>query len=250
MNKQRMLSGAAEACRRLPVKAGSKAVGALLMLALLSGVTSAQAATCVGGQWGSINYGDWTVYVDEWGSSAPCQVCANGWGNWWVSGSWSGGGVKIYAHSQGYPRLPFNGRYWVSSNFNVSSPPNTGAICYDWCYDMWTPGHADEIMILESLYPGAGGGWGSKIASNVTIGGHAFDVWQANPGWNVIQFVNKQLGRTSGTEDLYGIMNWCKNNGRLRGSSFDEISFGVEVTASNGWQTWTCNSFWAGWGTY
>jgi len=205
------------------------------------------------GPWANVTYGSWTVYQNGWGSQnyQAQTLYANSASNFATAGSWSGGGVKCYAHAQGYPNLNMDQtRYWCTSNFNVSSPPNTGAICYDWTYDLWTTNHTDEIMILESLYPGAGGGWGTKIASNVSIGGHAFDVWQANPGWNVIQFVPLQLGRTSGSEDLWGCMKWCNNNGKLWNHTWAEISFGIEVTATNGWQQFTCNSFGAWWGTW
>jgi Tfp pilus assembly protein FimT len=219
-------------------------------IALLAGfIASSRAATCVSGRYDSINYGTWVVWVNEWGSTAPCQVCANWSGNWWVSGSWSGGGIKIYAHSQAHPNIPLNSRYWVSANWDVSSPPDTGAIEYNWTFDLWTPGHADEVMVLVWVHPGAGGGWGSKIASNVWIGGVAYDVWQANPGWNVVQFIRLQETK-QGSADLYGIMNWCRNNGRLTSNTFEEIAFGTEITATNGWQTFTVNNFWCGWGTW
>jgi hypothetical protein len=227
---------------------------AVLLTVLAGFASNAHAWTYqASGPWVSKQYGSWTVYQDGWGSPNYQQqtLYANSSSNFATAGSWTGGGVKCYAHAQGYPNLWMTEtRRWCTSNFNVSSPPNTGNICYDWCYDLWTQNHDDEIMILEALYPGAGGGWGSKIASNVWIGGHAFDVWQANPGWNVVQFVNKTLGRTSGSEDLWGCMKWCYNNGRLRNNYWTEISFGIEVTSTNGWQQFTCNQFWAGWGTW
>jgi len=198
------------------------------------------------GQWASVNYGAWTVYQDEWGSNAYCLLDANSASNFATEGSWSGGGVKTYAHAQGNPNLPLGQNHWCTSNFNVSSPSWGGNLCYDFTYDLWTNGKVDEVMILENLYPGSGGGWGSKIASNVTIGGNTFDVWQANPGWNVIQFVPHSMS-WSRSEDLYGCMNWCYSNGKLRNGTFNEASFGCEVTSTNGWQQFTVNQFWCGW---
>jgi hypothetical protein len=252
MNKHRMLSWTAEACRRLAVKAGSKAAGVLSLLALLiGGITSAHAATCVTGQWASINYGAWTVYLNGWGAgggnNSP-QICANWHGNWWATVQYSGGGIKAYPSTQTTSiNLDLRQtRFWCGSNFDVSSP---SAVNWNWTYDLWTANRADEIMILEFVHPGVGGGWGSKIASNVNIGGVAYDVWQANPGWNVIQFIRLQETH-KGSADLWGIMKWCQNNGRLRNSNWRELHFGTEITATNGRQTFTCNNFWAGWGTW
>ena len=225
-----------------------KSITVLAAIAILfSSLQSAHAWTYhLAGQWASVNFGTWTVYQDEWGSSASCYLDANSASNFATEGSWSGGGVKTYAHAQANPRLPLNQNHWCTTNINVSSPSWTGSLSYDFTYDLWTTNKPDEVMILENLYPGAGGGWGSKIASNVNIGGNYFDVWQANPGWNVIQFIPKSMSWAR-SEDLWSAMKWCYNNGRLRNGTFDEASFGVEVTSTNGWQQFTVNSFWCGW---
>jgi hypothetical protein len=220
-----------------------------LVGSLLAGfLTNANAwSTCKTGQWASIGYGSWTVYMDEWGASATnCQICANNYGNFAGSGSWTGGGVKAYPHAEAKPNLSLTASHSSTSSFNVSSPSNTGSICYDWTYDLWTTNNADEIMIIENLYPGAGGGWGTKIGSAVNIGGHTFDVWQANPGWNVIQFIRNSK-TNSGSEDLWACLQWCRSHGRLKQLTWTTLAFGVEITSTNGWQTWTCNSFSASW---
>ena len=230
------------------MKVKAIAFAAAAALAALFGSASAAHAWSYqsSGQWASVNYGTWTVYQDEWGSTAPCMLYANSASNFAGAGSWTGGGVKTYPHAQAYPRLPLGQNHWCTSNFNVSSPSWGGNLSYDFTYDLWPTNSVDEVMVLENLYPGAGGGWGSKIASNVTIGGNTFDVWQANPGWNVIQFIPKSMS-WSRSEDLYGLMNWCYWNGRLRNNVFDQVAFGCEITSTNGWQQFTVNQFWCGW---
>lgn len=111
-------------------------------------------------------------------------------------------------------------------------------------YDLWTYNYQDEVMVYEQ-WTTPTGGWGKKIASNVSIAGRTWQVWQVNDGHNILMFFSGQ--RSSGTEDLYTIMNWCHNNHLLSNNTFMEASFGVEVTSTSGWQQFTVNSFWAGW---
>ena len=82
-----------------------KTMRVFVLAALAAGfIAQAQAWTyTASGQWASFNFGAWTVYQDEWGSSAPCTLYANSSGNFACAGSWSGGGTKNYAHTQASP---------------------------------------------------------------------------------------------------------------------------------------------------
>lgn len=193
------------------------------------------------GPWADFNFGTWTVYQDEWGSSAPCDLYANWSGNFACAGNWTGGGTKNYCHTQASPWLPLGGGHWCTSNFNISAP---GGATYDYMYDLWTWNYQDEVMVYEQ-WTTPTGGWGKEIASNVSIAGRTWQVWQVNDGHNILMFFGDQ--RSSGSEDLYSIMNWCNENHLLSNSTFMEASFGVEVTSTSGWQQFTVNSFWAGW---
>lgn len=83
------------------------------------------------------------------------------------------------------------------SNWNTTQP-SSGT--YDTAYDIWfnttpsTPGQPDgaEIMIWLN-FRGNIQPFGSPVATGVTIGGAAYDVWfgrqTSGPGWNVISYV-------------------------------------------------------------
>ena len=221
----------------------------VLLVALAAGfVTSvnAQWAYSATGQWASFNFGLWTVYQDEWGSSAPCTLYANNAGNFATLGKWSGGGVKTYCHTQANVNLPLGGGHSCTSDFNISPPPLGRGLVYDYIYDLWTMNYADEIMVYEN-WTTPTGGWGHQVAANVTIGGRLFSqVWQVNDGHNILMFFGSNQ-TDNGSEDLYAIMNWSYENSLLIDSTFYQLAFGVEVTSTSGKQQFTVNSFSANW---
>lgn len=220
--------------------------GTMSILAVMAGTAkSASAWSYTGsGQWASVNYGAWTVYQDEWGSTASCYLYANNAGNWATAGSWTGGGTKGYAHVQSSVLNYDINSYWFVSGFNVSPP--SGAV-YDYMYDMWTANMADELIVIENS--NTGGTWGSKIYSNVTIAGRLYSsIWKASNGANpVIIFVPASM-RNSGNEDCMAYFKWASSKGLLHNNQLREVSFGVEQTSTNGWQQFTTNSFWGSYG--
>lgn len=198
------------------------------------------------GAWASFNFGNWTVYQNEWGApDVYAELYANSASNWGNAGSWSGGGTKGYPHVQGNPNLPIGG-YWLNASFDFSGP--NGAT-YTLVFDCWTDGHADELMI-EEAWAGPKGHWGRQIASNVTIGGRLYEsIWQASNGANPVYIFTPASQRTSGTTDIMAVFVWAKNNVPLHNNTLYEVSFGPEITATNGWQQFTMNSFSASWGS-
>jgi hypothetical protein len=222
----------------------------LLMAALLTGMLTGIATPAyawdhsASGQWASFNFDDWTVYQNEWGSSAPCELYANSYSNFATAGDWTGGGTKNYAHVQSKVlNIPID-NYGMTSSFDFSPPSDA---IYDFMYDVWTENMQDELIIVEQAT--TSGNWGSQIASNVTIGGRYYSsVWQAWNGANNVIIFSPGSMRTSGTEDLMAYFKWCKERGLLHNNVVREVSFGVEVTSTNGWQQFTVNSFSASWG--
>lgn len=220
----------------------------LIVVALISSALSTQAqwAHTASGPWASFNFGQWTVYQNEWGQPETyCELYANSASNWASAGSWTGPGTKGYPHVQGNPNIAI-GSHWVSSSFNFSGP-NSGV--YTLVFDCWTAGHQDELMIEESKV-GTTGSWGTQIASNQTIGGRLYSsVWQAHNGANNVLIFTPASYRTSGTTDLMAPFVWARDRGLLHNNTLYEISFGPEITSTNGWQQFTMNSFSASWGT-
>jgi len=215
----------------------------VLAAAFVNAQTSAHAwSYSASGQWASVSYSDgWTVYQDEWGSSATAWLNANNSGNFGCSVNFTGGGVKNYCHTQKNCNLTLGGGHWCTSNYN--NTPGSGM--YDFMYDLWSGNMADEIMIYTNKTTPTGG-WGRQINGSVNIGGTNYSqVWQVTNGHNIIMFYGSE--GTSGTRDLYSVMNWCYQKGLLHNNLFYQVSYGVEVTSTNGWQNFNVNSFWCGW---
>jgi hypothetical protein len=219
-----------------------------VLAALVAGfVTSAQAWNySASGQWASVTYGSWTVYQDEWGSSASCMLYANNAANFASAGSWTGGGTKGYPHVQSNVDVPIGNGHWCTTSFNYSAPNNPF-----WCffYDTWTASMQDELMIQEGWNNGSNtGGWGTQIASNVSIAGRTIaSVWQANNGANNVLIFTPASQRSSGNDDIMAYFVWSKNAGKLHNSTLHQVSFGVEPTYTSGWQQFTVNNIGIWW---
>jgi hypothetical protein len=137
--------------------------------------------------------------------------------------------------------LAINGSYYCNASFNCSASNN--GTWYNFMFDCWTANMQDELIISEMWNGDAI--WGNVVASNVTIGGTSFrEVRRANNGANNVLVFTPYNKRSSGSEDLMAIFTWSKNMGLLvNNSTLHQVSFGVEITYTNGRQEFTCNSF-------
>lgn len=201
-------------------------------------------------RWATYTQGDWTIYNNVWGNRKPGTQClyVNSINSWYVESIQSRGGVKSYPNTSVSPNTPLAQMQSARATFNTTSPVGTGPMWFNWTFDLWSDA-SDEIMIFTSWYPAtAMGGWGQKIASNVTIGGVLYaEVWQANPGWNVLQFFPAQQV-TNGTMDCLAVWNWAASRGLLVSTFFETMQFGVEITSTNNTkQTFRLNSYSASW---
>ena len=200
------------------------------------------------GPWANVTYGNWTVYEDGYGSQNDQSqtLYANSAGNFACYVNYSGGGTKNYAHTQSDVDIPISSSYYCNSNFNFSAPNN-----YYWSffYDVWTANMQDELMIQEA-WNNDGATWGTKIANNVNIAGRMISsVWHANNGANDVYIFTPSTQRTSGSDDIMAYFIWCQGQGLLHNNTLHQVSFGVEVTYTSGWQQFTVNSFSASWGS-
>jgi hypothetical protein len=212
------------------------AVVVVAIAGLLSLASPAQAQVFYScDRWGEYTEGDWTVYNDVWGEN-PGEQCltVNSMNSWYVDANHSGGGIKAYPNIGVRPQTPLDQMQSASFTYDTSSAPATGDDNWGWTADLWSTDNQDEIMIFTSWHPGPLGGWGTQIASNVTIGGILYEsVWQADPGWNVLQFIPATESDT-GTVDALAIWRWAAEQGRLRNTDFDTMQFGFEITSSGG----------------
>jgi hypothetical protein len=199
---------------------------------------------CGTGPWVSFNFADgYTVYENGWGSQndQSQQLCANNAGNWASTVNFTGGGVKNYPHTQKDVDIPINSSsYYCNASFNCSAPNDNN--WYNFMFDVWTANMQDELIICEMWNGDAI--WGNLVASNITIGGTSIrEVRQAYNGANNVLIFTPYNKRSSGSEDLMAFFQWSKDRGLLNNSTLHQVSFGVEVTYTNGWQQFTCNSF-------
>jgi hypothetical protein len=200
-------------------------------------------------RWAQYTEGDWTIYNDVWGNKKPGTQClyVNSINSWYVDSIQSRGGVKSYPNTSVRPRTPLAQMKSATFTYNTSSAPTTSQDWWNWTSDIWSPGGLDEVMVFTSYYPSAGG-WGTKIRTNVTIGGILYkEVWQANPGWNVLQLIPATQSN-SGTVDALAVWKWCASEGLLVNTDFDTMQFGIEITSTSGvWKRYSLTSYTASW---
>jgi hypothetical protein len=205
-------------------------------------------------QWGSWCSGSWCIYNNGWGYTnynANQLLNISSIGTWNVSANATGGGVKSYPSTTVVPNTALSSMQSASGYFDQASP-SSGAQ-YNWMFDVYTTSYgSDQIQVYEAWNTPTGG-WGSQIYSNVTVGSSTWSqVWQAHytdsAGHydNVLMFFRSSQ-RNSGYEDLLAIMNWCKSKGLLQTSTFYSMSYGFELTYTNGWQSFYLNGYSASW---
>ena len=201
-------------------------------------------------QYASWSQGAWTISNLVWANQNPSQwLNVNSINSWNVQSNQTGNGVKSYPNITVTPNTALSSMKSASAYFGLAWPSGPVA---SWFFDVYTSSWgADQLQVYESWNTPTGG-WGSQIASNVTIGASTWSqVWQASyasssGNCNVLMFFRSSQ-RTSGYEDLLAIANWCKSKGILQNSTFYSMSFGPEITSTNGWQYFYLNGYNASW---
>jgi hypothetical protein len=182
--------------------------------------TSAEASTTTlcNSQTASVAGGAYTVENNEWDSSAPECVTTDGNADFTVANS------SIDNPTNGAPggyAAIYKGCHWGACTTGSGLPIQVGAMstgevttswnttqtytgAYDVAYDIWfnqtptTSGqpNAEEMMIWINHNGGVQPA-GSVVASNVSIGGYTYTVWESRAStWNVVSYV-MNTGTTS-----------------------------------------------------
>lgn len=214
----------------------------LLAGIVICSVSSAYGQTICGQQPAiSVNNGTYHVQNNEFNSSA--QECINVNGTIFnvtqsaISNATNGG-------PGAYPSI-YKGCHWgnctsssnlpvqvsvitdARSNWNTTQPTSG---TYDAAYDIWfntspaTSGQPDgaEVMIWLN-FRGPVQPFGSRIASAVTIGGAAYDVWEGretngSTSWNVISYVADNSALAVSNLDIKAFTNDAVNRGYINSS--------------------------------
>jgi hypothetical protein len=189
------------------------------MAALSLTATAARAATTLcNSQTASVAGGSYIVENNEWNSSASECITTDGNADFTVANSsisLSGGAPG------GYPAI-YKGCHWGDCTSNSGLPIQVGSLtpgkvttswttsqpgggAYDVAYDIWynqsptTSGqpNAEEMMIWLN-HTGGVEPAGSVVASNVSLGGHTYDIWEDQmSSWKDVSYV-----MTSGTTSV------------------------------------------------
>jgi Glycosyl hydrolase family 12 len=167
----------------------------------------------------SVDGSAYTVENNEWGSSAPECITTDGGTGFAVANSAIAN--STYGAPGGYTAI-YKGCHWgactpgsgfpvrvsdirdgtVTTSWSTSQPG--GSSDYDVAYDIWfnqtptTTGQPNgtELMIWLN-HNGPVQPFGSRVASNVSVGGRGYNVWYGNQGWNTVSYT-----MTSGTTSV------------------------------------------------
>jgi hypothetical protein len=204
--------------RTLALPAALLAAGGSLAILLTTSSEAATAPLCKS-QTLPVASHAYTVENNEWGSSAPECVTTDGSTDFTVANS----SIANSAHGApgGYPAI-YKGCHFgactpgsgfpirvsdihagtVTTSWSTSQPG--GSSNYDVAYDIWfnqtstTAGQPNgtELMIWLN-HNGPVQPFGSRAASNVSIGGRSYNVWFGKQGWNTVSYT-----MTSGTTSV------------------------------------------------
>jgi xyloglucan-specific endo-beta-1,4-glucanase len=212
-----------------------------------SDITNCTMSWCSSAQFGSMLFGQYTMYNNVWGATTGTgqSIQSNGPAQWRTFSTFpETSGVKSYPNAS----LDLNGKTIntlgsCTSSFNVTMPSGGSNIT---SYDIWVP---SEIMLWMNKQGNVGPiaqAWnddGTPVVTlaNVTVGGHTWDVYRG--GANVISFV-RQGNINSGTIDILAILNWTASQGWISNTSnLGKFQFGFEITSAPGGLNFVTNSY-------
>ena len=187
-------------------------LGAGGIVAVVVPAVSSQAATTTlcNSQTTPAAGGSYTIQNNEWGSSAAECITTDGNADFTVANSSIANATN--GAPGGYPSI-YKGCHWgactpgsgmpiqvsnlgsgaATTSWSTTQPGGSSA--YDVAYDIWfnqtptTSGQPNGAELMVWLnHNGPVQPFGSQVASNVSVGGHTYNVWFGNQGWNTISY--------------------------------------------------------------
>lgn len=218
---------------------------------------STKSTTALAATWSSSDtYASWTnggyiLYNNIWGSGAGYQgIWANSYSNW---GVWANhpdtGGIKSYPNVTKSINKSLSSISTLTSSFNVTRPSSGSYVS---AYDIWTNGYSYEIMLWMNYngsvnpisYNWSSSGQPVAVYTNVTLGGHTWNVYTGSNGSNPVYSFVRTSNTNSGTVDIKAILNWINNKGLFSGTqTVSTVQFGFEITSSSAGLDFICNSY-------
>src|SRR5579875_201923 len=209
----RQVSTAAAVAAVMVAAAGMLTIGAPRAHAATTTLCNSQTASVAGGTY--------IVQNNEWGSSAPECITTDGNADFTVANSSISNSTS--GAPGGYPSI-YQGCHWgncssggltstpievsdltagkVTTSWSTTQPG--GSNDYDVAYDIWfnktptTTGQPDctELMVWLN-HNGPVQPYGSTIASNVSVGGHTYNIWEGQQSWGDTITYDMTTGTTS-----------------------------------------------------
>src|ERR1700733_39047 len=193
-----------------PLAVAAATLAAVAGLTVASTATARAATTLCNSQTAAVAGGQYTVENNEWNSSAPECVTTDGNADFTVANS------SIDLPTDGAPggyAAIYKGCHWGACTSGSGLPIQVGSMtpgkvttswnttqtytgAYDVAYDIWynqtptTSGqpNAEEMMIWIN-HNGGGQPAGPVVASNVSIGGNTYTIWESRAStWNVVSY--------------------------------------------------------------
>jgi len=188
------------------------AVAGLAVPAALGSAAGAATTTLCNEQAARVSGGSYIVQNNEWNSGAPECVTTDGNGDFAVANSAISNATD--GAPGGYPSI-YQGCHWgTCSSGGLAAKPvqasdlgtvkvttswstiQTGRGVYDVAYDIWfnqtptTTGQPDCLELMVWLnHNGRVQPFGSKVAANVRIGGHSYNLWEGTQSsWNTVSY--------------------------------------------------------------
>jgi hypothetical protein len=189
------------------------------------------------------------LYDNKWNcgpssgySCGPEKLYGCSYSSWYVTSNQPAGNTAVLT----YPAIQANfasnplvsSFHAITSTFAEKSP-HVGD--YEVAYDIWLNGQKNELMIWVDNYNQTPAG--SKVATNVSLGGRTYDVWSNPSSGYMIFYANVTF--TSGTVDILEIFNYAIQHNLLpANSTLSQLTMGVEICSTNGQDaTWYFNNF-------
>jgi cellulose 1,4-beta-cellobiosidase len=243
--------------RRALALATSLAMTAAGAGAVIGGMTSAQAATTTlcNFQTARVGGGTYVVQNNEFASGASECVTTDGGANFRVANSAISNATN--GTPGAYPSI-FQGCHWgncssggltsnpiqvsnlgsgrVTTSWSTSQPGGSSA--YDVAYDIWfnrTPTTGGQPNCTEMMvwlnHNGSVQPFGSVIASNISVGGHTYNLWEGQQGFgNTISYAMTSPATSVGGLDVGTLAQDAVNRGQLSRSCFlIDVEAGFEL---------------------
>jgi hypothetical protein len=97
----------------------------------------------------------------------------------------------------------------------------------------------------QPIARGYDGGGAIADATDVAVGGHAWNTYTGSNGTNQVVSLLRTSNMNSGTVDIKAILDWIIANERSFDASFtlDQVQFGFEIISDAGTESFTTTSF-------